>query len=145
MCGVCLFSCLPVFIFSVSICTFLTRIFTAIMPMVAAGLIIDDPTLQPVRRLVSLVGTRFFWFCFELCLWNVCCSYCWAGPSSLATWAAWPPPVCFHLKWVSSVVSHRLFAALDLHDWSLGILGSVTDNSLCLFCFYSKTTLSMIQ
>ncbi|XP_035113965.2 RILP-like protein 1 isoform X4 [Callithrix jacchus] len=30
-------------------------IFTAIMPMVAAGLIIDDPTLQPVRRLVSLV------------------------------------------------------------------------------------------
>ncbi|XP_054952299.1 RILP-like protein 1 isoform X4 [Pan paniscus] len=32
-------------------------IFTAIMPMVAAGLIIDDPTLQPVRRLVSLVGT----------------------------------------------------------------------------------------
>ncbi|XP_032099411.1 RILP-like protein 1 isoform X4 [Sapajus apella] len=29
-------------------------IFTAIMPMVAAGLIIDDPTLQPVRRLVSL-------------------------------------------------------------------------------------------
>ncbi|XP_030677473.1 RILP-like protein 1 isoform X3 [Nomascus leucogenys] len=32
-------------------------IFTAIMPMVTAGLIIDDPTLQPVRRLVSLVGT----------------------------------------------------------------------------------------
>uniref|UniRef100_A0A671G937 RILP-like protein 1 n=3 Tax=Rhinolophus ferrumequinum TaxID=59479 RepID=A0A671G937_RHIFE len=91
-------------------------IFTAIMPMVAAGLIIDDPTLQPVRRLVSLVGTRFFWFCFELCLWNVCCSYCWAGPSSLATWAAWPPPVCFRLKWVSSVVSNRLFTALDLHD-----------------------------
>ncbi|XP_054366532.1 RILP-like protein 1 isoform X3 [Mirounga angustirostris] len=30
-------------------------IFTAIMPMVAAGLIIDDPTLQPVRRLVPLV------------------------------------------------------------------------------------------
>ncbi|XP_057600335.1 RILP-like protein 1 isoform X3 [Hippopotamus amphibius kiboko] len=30
-------------------------IFTAVMPMVAAGLIIDDPTLQPVRRLVSLV------------------------------------------------------------------------------------------
>ena len=29
------------------------------MPMVAAGLIIDDPTLQPVRRLVSLVGTGF--------------------------------------------------------------------------------------
>uniref|UniRef100_A0A8C9FLZ0 Rab interacting lysosomal protein like 1 n=1 Tax=Pavo cristatus TaxID=9049 RepID=A0A8C9FLZ0_PAVCR len=31
-------------------------IFTAIMPMVAAGLIPDDPTLQPIRRLVSLVG-----------------------------------------------------------------------------------------
>lgn len=31
------------------------RIFTAIMPMVAAGLIPDDPTLQPIRRLVSLV------------------------------------------------------------------------------------------
>ncbi|XP_060934005.1 RILP-like protein 1 isoform X2 [Limanda limanda] len=30
-------------------------IFTAIMPMVAAGLISDDPTLQPIRRLVSLV------------------------------------------------------------------------------------------
>ncbi|KAF5906883.1 RILP-like protein 1 isoform X2, partial [Clarias magur] len=29
-------------------------IFTAIMPMVAAGLIADDPTLQPIRRLVSL-------------------------------------------------------------------------------------------
>ncbi|XP_051765761.1 RILP-like protein 1 isoform X4 [Ctenopharyngodon idella] len=30
-------------------------IFTAIMPMVAAGLIPDDPTLQPIRRLISLV------------------------------------------------------------------------------------------
>nr|XP_023867554.1 RILP-like protein 1 isoform X2 [Salvelinus alpinus] len=30
-------------------------IFTAIMPMVAAGLISDDPTLQPIRRLISLV------------------------------------------------------------------------------------------
>ncbi|KAM4808201.1 RILP-like protein 1 isoform 3-T3 [Rhinophrynus dorsalis] len=30
-------------------------IFTAIMPMVAAGLIPDDPTLQPIRRLVSLI------------------------------------------------------------------------------------------
>ncbi|XP_029018139.1 RILP-like protein 1 isoform X2 [Betta splendens] len=30
-------------------------IFTAIMPMVAAGLIADDPTLLPIRRLVSLV------------------------------------------------------------------------------------------
>lgn len=31
------------------------------MPMVAAGLILDDPTLQPVRRLVSLVGTVCVW------------------------------------------------------------------------------------
>eukprot|EP00066_Takifugu_rubripes_P013786 XP_011603052.1 PREDICTED: RILP-like protein 1 isoform X2 [Takifugu rubripes] len=30
-------------------------IFTAIMPMVAAGLIPDDPTLQPIRRLLSTV------------------------------------------------------------------------------------------
>uniref|UniRef100_A0A8C8DXV3 RILP-like protein 1 n=1 Tax=Oryzias sinensis TaxID=183150 RepID=A0A8C8DXV3_9TELE len=30
-------------------------IFTAIMPMVAAGLISDDPTLMPIRRLVSFV------------------------------------------------------------------------------------------
>ncbi|XP_072310421.1 RILP-like protein 1 isoform X2 [Eucyclogobius newberryi] len=30
-------------------------LFTAIMPMVAAGLIPDDPTLQPIRRLRSLV------------------------------------------------------------------------------------------
>ncbi|KAM6902582.1 RILP-like protein 1 isoform 5-T5 [Xenentodon cancila] len=30
-------------------------IFTAIMPMVTAGLIPDDPTLQPIRRLMSLV------------------------------------------------------------------------------------------
>ncbi|XP_058850519.1 RILP-like protein 1 isoform X2 [Acipenser ruthenus] len=30
-------------------------IFTTIMPMVAAGLIPDDPTLQPIRRLVSFV------------------------------------------------------------------------------------------
>uniref|UniRef100_A0A8D2Q5E2 Rab interacting lysosomal protein like 1 n=1 Tax=Varanus komodoensis TaxID=61221 RepID=A0A8D2Q5E2_VARKO len=35
-------------------------IFTAIMPMVAAGLIPDDPTLQPIRRLMSLVGTSVF-------------------------------------------------------------------------------------
>ncbi|XP_075033426.1 RILP-like protein 1 isoform X1 [Mixophyes fleayi] len=32
-----------------------SRMFTAIMPMVAAGLIADDPTLQPIRRLISLV------------------------------------------------------------------------------------------
>uniref|UniRef100_A0A8C9RZN5 RILP-like protein 1 n=1 Tax=Scleropages formosus TaxID=113540 RepID=A0A8C9RZN5_SCLFO len=30
-------------------------IFTAVMPMVAAGLIPDDPTLQPIRRLISFV------------------------------------------------------------------------------------------
>ncbi|KAJ8380261.1 hypothetical protein SKAU_G00010390 [Synaphobranchus kaupii] len=30
-------------------------IFTAIMPMVAAGLLADDPTLQPIRRLISFV------------------------------------------------------------------------------------------
>lgn len=30
-------------------------IFTAIMPMVAAGLISDDPTLMPIRRLVSII------------------------------------------------------------------------------------------
>ncbi|XP_073321978.1 RILP-like protein 1 isoform X1 [Pagrus major] len=30
-------------------------IFTAIMPMVAAGLIVDDPTLLPIRRLISSV------------------------------------------------------------------------------------------
>lgn len=29
------------------------------MPMVAAGLIADDPTLQPIRRLVSLVRPFF--------------------------------------------------------------------------------------
>ncbi|OCU02022.1 hypothetical protein XELAEV_18007779mg [Xenopus laevis] len=34
-------------------------IFTAIMPMVAAGLIPDDPTLQPIRRLISIVGFYF--------------------------------------------------------------------------------------
>uniref|UniRef100_A0A8C6UWL3 RILP-like protein 1 n=1 Tax=Neogobius melanostomus TaxID=47308 RepID=A0A8C6UWL3_9GOBI len=31
-----------------------STIFTAIMPMVAAGLISDDPTLMPIRRLVSI-------------------------------------------------------------------------------------------
>lgn len=39
-----------VWFFSVS-----CRIFTAIMPMVAAGLIADDPTLLPVRRLLSSI------------------------------------------------------------------------------------------
>ncbi|XP_032085491.1 RILP-like protein 1 isoform X2 [Thamnophis elegans] len=42
-------------------------IFTAVMPMVAAGLIPDDPTLQPIRRLMSLVGTLDFeCFCFYI-------------------------------------------------------------------------------
>lgn len=61
------------------VCTFLTRIFTAIMPMVAAGLIPDDPTLQPIRRLVSLVGILFFkclvpWFPFA---WPCVNMHCW--------------------------------------------------------------------
>lgn len=38
------------------------RMFTAIMPMVAAGLIADDPTLQPISRLISLVGFIFIAF-----------------------------------------------------------------------------------
>lgn len=33
----------------------LDRIFTAIMPMVAAGLLQDDPTMLPIRRLRSFV------------------------------------------------------------------------------------------
>ncbi|KAL7986683.1 hypothetical protein Chor_012966 [Crotalus horridus] len=41
-------------------------IFTAVMPMVAAGLIPDDPTLQPIRRLMSLVGTLDFEVFFVL-------------------------------------------------------------------------------
>lgn len=73
--------------------------------MVAAGLILDDPTLQPIRRLVSLVGTGFLWVGLELCLCNVCCGSAEAGPPSLATLAAWPSPACSHLKWVSSVIS----------------------------------------
>lgn len=44
---------------------FCNRIFTAIMPMVAAGLIADDPTLQPIRRLVSLVRPFFI---VDLCV-----------------------------------------------------------------------------
>lgn len=40
------------------------RIFTAIMPMVAAGLIPDDPTLQPIRRLMSLVWL-YIWLASE--------------------------------------------------------------------------------
>lgn len=37
------------------------RIFTAIMPMVAAGLISDDPTLMPIRRLVSFVWAFYMY------------------------------------------------------------------------------------
>uniref|UniRef100_A0A8C7QJV7 RILP-like protein 1 n=1 Tax=Oncorhynchus mykiss TaxID=8022 RepID=A0A8C7QJV7_ONCMY len=43
-------------------------IFTAIMPMVAAGLIPDDPTLQPIRRLISLVR--------PLSLVGLCVTHC---------------------------------------------------------------------
>lgn len=53
------------------------RIFTAIMPMVAAGLIPDDPTLQPIRRLVSLV-----WL------------YIWLASESLTFSANSPHPPC---------------------------------------------------
>ncbi|XP_058387258.1 RILP-like protein 1 isoform X2 [Diceros bicornis minor] len=60
-------------------------IFTAIMPMVAAGLIIDDPTLQPVRRLVSLVGTVFFRFCLSCAFGMSAAAAAAAGLSSLAT------------------------------------------------------------
>uniref|UniRef100_A0A8C5M131 RILP-like protein 1 n=1 Tax=Leptobrachium leishanense TaxID=445787 RepID=A0A8C5M131_9ANUR len=57
-------------------------IFTAIMPMVAAGLIADDPTLQPIRRLIALVGISFlayvtlgvFFFC--VCMQCVCVCVC---------------------------------------------------------------------
>lgn len=50
-----------------------SRLFTAVMPMVAAGLILDDPTLQPVRRLVSLVGT--------VCVWGFVLGFFLAVPS----------------------------------------------------------------
>lgn len=52
----CISSCL-----SLPLCD---RIFTAIMPMVAAGLIPDDPTLQPIRRLMSLVWL-YIWLASE--------------------------------------------------------------------------------
>ena len=121
-----------VFIFSVSICTFLTRIFTAIMPMVAAGLIIDDPTLQPVRRLVSLVGTVCVSACVLSCAFGMCAEAL-PRPACLP----WPlqlhgphPRVCVECDFRPVPVS------LDLHDGgSCGILGSVTDNSFCLFSF----------
>lgn len=36
------------------------------MPMVAAGVIADDPTLQPIRRLVSLVRSFYYLARFDL-------------------------------------------------------------------------------
>ncbi|XP_060998041.1 RILP-like protein 1 isoform X2 [Dama dama] len=71
-------------------------IFTAIMPMVAAGLIIDDPTLQPVRRLVSLVGTGFFSGFLLSCAFAMsAAATAGAGLSPLAPLAAWPSPCVF--------------------------------------------------
>lgn len=59
------------------------RLFTAVMPMVAAGLILDDPTLQPVRRLVSLVGT--------VCVWGLVSFFFSAVPLE---WLWWLLPAC---------------------------------------------------
>lgn len=53
------------------------------MPMVAAGLILDDPTLQPVRRLVSLVGT--------VCVWGFVLVFFSAVPLE---WLWWLLPAC---------------------------------------------------
>lgn len=84
--------------------------------MVAAGLILDDPTLQPVRRLVSLVGTvcvwGLVWFCFVFCCAFRMAVVAAASLSLLATSVAWQSPARWHLKWVWSVIAT---AALDLH------------------------------
>lgn len=66
---------------SVPLCN---RIFTAIMPMVAAGLIPDDPTLQPIRRLISLVRP---FLVVHLCV--LCCFNTFILPA--CDGAAWPP------------------------------------------------------
>lgn len=63
-----------------------SRLFTAVMPMVAAGLILDDPTLQPVRRLVSLVGTVFG----VVILGFFCCAFRMAAVAA-ASLPSWPP------------------------------------------------------
>ena len=64
--------------------------------MVAAGLIIDDPTLQPVRRLVSLVGTGFFSGFLLSCAFAMsAAAIAGAGLSPLAPLAAWPSPCVF--------------------------------------------------
>lgn len=104
----------PLFIFS--ICSG-SRLFTAVMPMVAAGLILDDPTLQPVRRLVSLVGTVCVW---GFVLGVFCCAFqmavvAAASLSLLATSIAWQSPARWQLKWVWSVIAT---AALDPHTCS---------------------------
>lgn len=94
------------------------RLFTAVMPMVAAGLILDDPTLQPVRRLVSLVGTVCVWgfvFVFLFCCASRMAVVAAASLSLLATSAAWPSPACWHLEWVWGVIAT---VALDLHECS---------------------------
>lgn len=62
----CVYLFIPVYVcVCVPLCD---RIFTAIMPMVAAGLIPDDPTLQPIRRLISLVR--------PLSLVGLCVTHC---------------------------------------------------------------------
>lgn len=99
----CLFSpLLQSYLFCV--CTFLTRIFTAIMPMVAAGLIPDDPTLQPIRRLVSLVG--IFLKCLVLWFplaWPLVNKHCWlhspgcqGDPRGSKCQSEWPVSVSTH-------------------------------------------------
>lgn len=85
--------------------------------MVAAGLILDDPTLQPVRRLMSLVGTVCVW---GFVLGGFCCAFqmavvAAASLSLLATSVAWQSPARWQLKWVWSVIAT---AALALHTCS---------------------------
>lgn len=127
------------FIFSVSVCTSLTRIFTAIMPMVAAGLLLDDPTLQPVRRLVSLVGT--------VCVWGSVC----AVPSQCCCGSRWGRPGSFGLSscmatacvLASEAGAEWDFTVLDLHELRFSALSPIIlfVSSVSVL----KTTLPMIQ
>lgn len=100
--GMLLLSLLQSYLFCV--CTLLPRIFTAIMPMVAAGLIPDDPTLQPIRRLVSLVGIIFkclvLWFPLA---WPRANKHCWLhspgcqwDPRGSKCQSEWPVSVRTH-------------------------------------------------